>query len=343
MILRRVVALALCLAAPLAQADTVRVATFNAELVRDGPGLLLRDISEGDDPQVAAVVAVVAAAAPDVLVLQGVDFDHRLAALTALNAALATAGLGFDHLLALPTNRGRDSGQDLDGDGQAGGPQDAQGYGEFYGQGGMAILSRFPLDRDALRDFTALRWADLPGALRPEREDGTPFPTPEAWEVRRLSSSGHWVVPVITPRGPVSILAFHAGPPVFDGPEDANGRRNHDEIVFWKRLMDGDLGAPPVAPFVIAGSANLDPDRSDGRREAIRRLLADPRLQDPAPTGASGRDTVDWPRVGRLRVDYVLPSADLIVTGSGVWWPEDSAQVDAASRHRLVWVDIVLP
>ena len=343
MTLRGAITLALCLLAPAVRGDTIRVASFNAELVRDGPGLLLRDITQGDDPQVAAFVAVVAAVAPDILVLQGVDFDHRLATLRALNAALEAAGAGYADILALPTNRGLDSGRDLDGDGQAGGPGDAQGYARFYGQGAMAILSRFPIRREGLRDFTPLRWADLPGALRPDTAEGTPFPTPQAWEVRRLSSSGHWVVPIDTPQGPLEILAFHAGPPVFDGPEDANGRRNHDESVFWQRLLDGDLGMPPGRPFVLAGSANLDPDRGEGRRTAIRGLLDDPRLQDPAPMGASGADTVDWPRVGRLRVDYVLPSSDLGVPDSGVHWPEDGATVEQASRHRLVWVDVVLP
>ena len=343
MTLRGALALALCLAAQPSLSDTIRVASFNAELVRDGPGLLLRDITGGGDAQVAAFVAVVAAVAPDILVLQGVDFDHRLATLGALNAALGAAGAGYADMLALPTNRGLDSGRDLDGDGQAGGPGDAQGYARFYGQGAMAILSRFPIRREGLRDFTPLRWADLPGALRPETAEGTPFPTAQAWEIRRLSSSGHWVVPIDTPQGALTILAFHAGPPVFDGPEDANGRRNHDEIVFWQRLLDGDLGAPPGRPFVLAGSANLDPDRGEGLRAAIRALLADPRLQDPVPVGASGPDTVDWPQVGRLRVDYVLPSSDLAVTGGAVHWPEDGATVEQASRHRLVWVDVALP
>jgi hypothetical protein len=45
-----------------------------------------------------------------------------------------------------------------------------------------------------------------------------------------------------------------------------------------------------------------------------------------------------------MRADYVLPSAGLTVTAAGVVWPEDGdpllAVVQAASRHRLVWVDI---
>ncbi|MEC9313216.1 MAG: endonuclease/exonuclease/phosphatase family protein, partial [Pseudomonadota bacterium] len=45
-----------------AQADTVRIATFNTELSRKGPGLLLRDIERGEDPQIAAVIDVILAA-----------------------------------------------------------------------------------------------------------------------------------------------------------------------------------------------------------------------------------------------------------------------------------------
>ena len=52
-----------CLIPCLSAADTLRVASFNAELQRDGPGLLLRDIGRGDDPQIAAVAEVIARAA----------------------------------------------------------------------------------------------------------------------------------------------------------------------------------------------------------------------------------------------------------------------------------------
>jgi len=91
---------------------------------------------------------------------------------------------------------------------------------------------------------------------------------------------------------------------------------------------------------VIAGGANLDPNRGDGRRSAIAELLADPRLQDPRPTSPeAGLNTVEWQRAGRMRVDYLLPSADLQVLDAGVAWSPTS---DLASRHRLVWLDISL-
>lgn len=352
--------LALSLAAP-AAAESLRLAFFATELGRKGPGLLLRDIQSGTDPQAEAVAAVIAAAGPDVIALSGIDYDADLRALAALAERVAAAGGGaYPHRFALPPNSGLQTGIDLDGDGRAGGPGDAQGWGRFAGAGALAILSRLPPAVEEVADLSALRWADLPGSLI----EGAGL-TPEAREVQRLSSTGHWQVPALLPDGRrLTLLLWSATPPVFDGPEDRNGRRNHDEAALWLRHLDGALALPPpAAPFVLLGNANLDPADGDGRREALAALLADPRLQDPKPAGDGGRaaanpghagdpasDTVDWPEnpgPGNLRVVYLLPSAGLAVTGSGVFWPgpDDplAATVARASRHRLVWVDLALP
>jgi hypothetical protein len=321
---------------------------------------------------VAAVAAVIAEVAPDILLLASVDYDAELAALRALAARIAAAGVEYPYLFARRPNTGRTSGLDLDGDGRLGGPGDAQGFGRFAGQGGMALLSRLPVAGEAARDFSALLWRDLPGALLPETE-GLPFPSEAALAVQRLSTTGHWAVPVALPGGGrLTLLAWHATPPVFDGPEDRNGRRNHDETAFWAALIDGRIPdeAPPEPPFVILGDANLDPVDGDGRGAAMRALLSHPALQDPAPSsdgavaaalaqggpnagqaGPPALDTADWPEdrggPGNLRVDYVLPSAGVTVTGAGVFWPEEADPMTevaaAASRHRLVWVDIALP
>ncbi|MFV0410992.1 MAG: endonuclease/exonuclease/phosphatase family protein [Paracoccus sp. (in: a-proteobacteria)] len=327
----------------------MRVATYDPDLTRKGPGLVLRDIMRGKDPQILAAAMVIAEADPDILLLTGFDWDHDRAALRAFAQLLKRLGADYPHLLALQPNSGMDSRADLDGDGRLGEAEDSQGWGSFTGQNGMAVLSRFPLGE--VTDYSAFLWRDLPGNLI-----GGAL-TPEVAEVQRLSDTGHWDVEIRTDP-PLHLLAFSASPPVFDGPEDRNGRRNHDEIAFWTRHL-------PDTPFVLAGNANLDPEDGEGRRDAIRALLADPRLQDPQPRslGASAAadpehkgdpalDTADWPsgetkgRPGNLRVSYVLPSTGLRVRDAGTLWPADASPLAtamrAASPHRLVWVDLEL-
>ncbi len=323
------------------QAETIRVATFNTELSRDGPGLLLRDITRGD-PQVADVLRVLVATKPDIIALQSIDWDLEGRALSALIRALDDKGLLYPHSYAGQPNSGMETNADLNADGALGGPADAQGWGRFTGQGGLAVLSRYPIRDAEVRSFSDLLWSELPGATMPQK-DGAAFLSPEAIAIQRLSSTAHWVVPVDAPGGRLDVMTFHATSPVFDGPEDRNGLRNADEIRFWSLLLDGVLGPAPNRRFVIAGDANNDPDLGEGLKPAIRSLLSDPRLQDPQPRSPDGSTTtVTWKGVGDLRVDYVLPSADWTVEGAGVYWPGDGPEEPAASasRHRLVWVDL---
>ncbi|WP_417723302.1 endonuclease/exonuclease/phosphatase family protein [Salipiger sp.] len=306
----------------MAAADPVRIATWNADLSRDGPGLLLRDILK-DTPGTSAVAEAIAAAAPDILLLTDVDFDHDLVALGALSDRIEGAGGAYPHRFALRPNTGLPTGADLDGDGRLGGPRDAQGYGEFAGQGGMAILSKWPLR--PIADFSGLLWRDVPDTSM--RADDT------LTGAQRLSTSGHWVVAVETPGGVLTLMAFAATPPVFDGPEDRNGRRNRDEVLLWRSYLDGGIAAPPEPPFVLFGDANLDPLRGDGLRDAMRTILGDARLRDPLP----GRPTALWEEVGEMRVSYVLPSAGLRILSAGVLPPVGE------EAHRMVMVTVDLP
>lgn len=329
----------------------MRIATYNTDLSAWGPGILLDDLQKGKNPQRLAVIEVIAALDADVVLLTGIDFDLTGEALAAVEHLLAAADRPYPYQLALRPNTGVPTGRDIDGNGQLGEPGDAQGWGLFPGNGGMALLSRLPIGA-GLRDFSGFLWADLPGNLMPD--------TDPARDIQRLHSTGAYEVPVMLPGGQtLRLLAFHASPPVFDGPEDRNGRRNHDEAAFWLRLLAGDLPlAAPEPPFVILGQTSLDPVDGDGRREAIRSLLSHPALQDPKPKGTHGRteaghlgdpalDTALYEGPGGLRVEVVLPSSGLTVSGAGVLWPPPSdgmaAALATASRHRPVWIDIDVP
>lgn len=312
-----------------AQETTLRIATFNAELIRKGPGLLLRDILKGEDLQIAAFKSAMVEVRPDIIALQGLDYDLRKTTLKALTDDLAKDGLSYSYMFTTAPNAGQDSGLDLNGNGQLGDADDAHGYGRFNGMGGMAVLSRFPIQNHAIEDYSELLWRDLPNHIYPMKS-GAPFGGADVFAVHRLSSRGHWVVPISTPDfGTLRLMTFHATPPLYDGTEDRNGRRNHDETAFWLDYLSRD---DSTLPFVLAGTVNTDPERGSGRPEAINALLAYPKLQNPFDNAP----TADFkePLPGDLRVDYLLPSTGWHVVNHGM------LRAPEASRHNLLWVDI---
>ncbi|KUF10696.1 endonuclease [Pseudoponticoccus marisrubri] len=302
-------------------ADTLRLATWHGDFSRKGPGLLVKALA-GEDP--VPGLDLLAETGADVLLLTQIDYDAGHVALGLLQSRLFALGLEYSHVYAARPNTGRATGRDLDGDGRRGGPRDAQGFGWFAGQGGMAVLSRHPLR--AMQDLSGLLWRDLPDSAMRADDLGH--------DIQRLSSAAHWHLRVETPDGSLDLLTLAATPPVFDGPEDRNGRRNRDEVLLWAHVIDGRLGTPPDAPFAVIGNLNLDPARGDGIRSAPQRLLVHPRLQDPLP----GQPTVTWDSTGPMRVSYVLPDRQLRVAGAGVTSP-----AEGAGPHGLVWVDLVLP
>lgn len=325
-----------------ASAEPVRVALLHTDLGRAGPGLLLRDIrrQEGD---VLIARDVIVNARPDILLLLRFDYDLHNTALAAFAELLAEAGHPMPHHFAQRPNTGMATGLDMDGDGRTGTPDDAQGFGAFAGAGGMALLSRLPIDTGAVQDHSGFLWRDLPGAMIPQR-DGAPFPSARVFDIQRLSSTGHWQVPVVLPDGRrLNLLAWHAGPPVFGGRHSRNQRRNHDENAFWLHLLDGALSIPPPeAPFVLIGNSNLDPAAGDGLHAPMRALLSHPALQDPQPGGRhpasqlESTATAFWQNgPGPMRVSYILPDAEAQVLDSGLTWPPEPA------RHALIWADLV--
>jgi endonuclease/exonuclease/phosphatase family metal-dependent hydrolase len=125
--------------------------------------LLLRDIRKGTD-DVLAVANVIAHIAPDIIALQDIDYDADNLALNALANLLRDKGQDYPHVLSLRPNTGRITGLDMDGDGKLGEAQDAQGYGRFSGDGGMGLLSKFPILASNVLDFSDLLWTDFPNA-----------------------------------------------------------------------------------------------------------------------------------------------------------------------------------
>ena len=204
--------------------------------------------------------------------------------------------IDYPYSYIAPTNTGVPSGFDLDNDGTVGGPDDAFGFGDFEGQFGMVVLSRFPIVADGVRTFQNLLWTSMPGARLPD-DPATPEPadfySPEELAVLRLSSTSHWDVPVYVDGRIVHVLAAHPTTPVLDGPENRNGLRNADEIRFWADYVAGDAawivddagvsgGLTSDSEFVIVGDMNSDPVDGDSVAGATDQLLTINRIQDPA-------------------------------------------------------------
>ena len=336
----------LCLIYPApAVSETLRLASYTAALERNAPGLLYRDILYGKSSQIRAALRLIATIKPDVLALQRFDWDAELRAARAFQSALKAQGWEMQNLLAPRPNTGVATGVDIDGNGQIGGPGDAQSYGIFAGQRGLLLLSRLPFDVQNSQDHSQVLWAEVP-----QTQSTDP---PEIAKVQRLAYVAMLQTSITWQQYPISLLTFHASPPVFDGPEDRNGRRNADEIAYAAALID-----QLPTPFVLLANTNLDPFDGEGHNEVMRQLLAHPKLQDPTPASPGGQasanprhrgpaqlDTVDWPdpRPGNLRVNYILPSRDFALHNGRVHWPTKDFPDPHGNSHRLVWQDVSLP
>ena len=139
----------------------------------------------------------------------------------------------------------------------------------------MLVLSRFPIRKEATRTFQHFPWSALPAARRPLNPDGSNYYPDDVWQQLRLSSKSHWDLLIGVNGHDLHFLVHHPTPPVFDGPEDRNGKRNHDENRFWigyvgggdqNYIVDdqgGTGGLDKGALFVIAGDLNADPMDGD--------------------------------------------------------------------------------
>lgn len=376
---------------------TIRIATYNSSLFRDKDDQLIRDLEGGTNEQARKIAEVIQRVRPDVLLVNEFDYDEagRAAELfqTKYLAVAQNGGepIEFKYSFTGPVNTGVQSGRDLGHNGRAGDADDAFGFGRHPGQYGMLVLSKFPIDRDHVRSFQKFLWRDMPGALTPTNpKTGKPFYDDDDLAIMRLSSKSHWDVPIDayvsdgTPSGKrplrFHVLCSHPTPPVFDGPEDRNGRRNHDEIRLIADYINPGKGAYLVddagqhgglskdsetPAFVIVGDLNCDPVDGEGMRDTMDQLLKSPRVNGTfIPTSEGGplvvkehpeqfkkshgdpsHVTADFTpeKHGSLRIDYALPSAELEVAKGGIFWPkpgEPGADAIGATDHHSVWIDI---
>ncbi len=353
--------------------QNVRFATFNVALNRDSAGKLITDLSTPDNQQAKAVAEIIQRTNPDILLLNEFDYDADGEAISNFkNNYLEVSQNGvnavdYPYVYLAPSNTGIASGFDLNNDGTVGTTEgtfdlanDAFGFGTFPGQYGMVVLSKYPIVEDQVRTFQNFLWKDMPnGFLTNDSSDNklSDFYSSDEIDVLRLSSKSHWDIPVNVNGEIIHVLASHPTPPVFDGEEDRNGKRNHDEIRFWADYItpgEGDYiyddndnkgGLNSNAKFIIMGDQNADPNDGDSRDNAILQLLDNPLINtsvtpssqggidaanrqggvNESHTGNPAFDTADFndETSGNLRVDYVLPSENLKIEDAGVFWTTD--------------------
>jgi 3-phytase len=361
----------------------VRIATFNASLTRNQPNQLLTDLSDPQNSQIRNIASIINLTNPDILLINEFDYSPNNTALDLFHSNFLT--INYPHRRAFPSNTGLPTGLDLDNNGSAVTTpgtstyaEDAFGFGQFPGQFAFALLSKHPIDDSAIRTFQTFKWKDMPGNLL--ESNLSTFYSPEERSILRLSSKNHIDIPINVAGQTIHLLASHPTPPAFDGPEDRNGKRNHDEIRFWRDYITpgaadyiyddsaqfGGLGTGES--FIILGDLNDDPLDGNSFDHPIKQLLTSPRINTTITpsspggpeqsllqgrnnrfhTGDPAYDTADFNDFGpgNLRSDYVLPSIDLPIIDTGIFWPLNSDPLYplvTASDHRLVYISIPEP
>jgi glycerophosphoryl diester phosphodiesterase len=330
-----------------------RAATFNASLNRASEGQLVANLATPGDAQAQTVAEIVQRVAPDVLLVNEIDYaPYDVAAglfrLNYLDRPQDMLGHGaaepanYSHTFVAPSNTGIASGFDLNNDGRVvaepGAPgygDDALGFGAFAGQFGMAVFSKYPILEDQVRTFQTFLWKDMPGARLPD-DPATPEPadwySPAELEVLRLPSKSFWDVPVLVDGEVVHIIALHPTPPTFDGPEDRNGLRNADEIRLAADYVTPGRGGyiyddtgqygglEPGSRFVVMGDLNADPLDGDSTDEAILQLLDSPAVDAslrPASAGGPEQAKLQAGTNASHRGDPAFDTADFADSAPG--------------------------
>ncbi|MGV6853396.1 MAG: endonuclease/exonuclease/phosphatase family protein [bacterium] len=372
--------------ATIINAAPLRVATFNTSLNFPHAGDIKHAMQNCQSARAQKIAAIIQYNKPDLILLNEFDYDPTGEALNSFikqclnKSQFDQKPVYYSYSYTAAVNTGEPSHLDLNSDGKTETAADAWGFGLFPGQYGMVVLSKFPIQTDKIRTFQKFLWSDMPHALQPVKpSDGSPYYPASIWIKLRLSSKSLWDIPVKVGDKTLHFIASHPTPPVFDGPEDRNGHRNHDEIKLLADYIQETHsayiyddngrkgGLVSGSQFVIVGDMNADPHDGDSTREPILQLLNNPAVNSrtiPTSSGAveasrlqgqanlthlgdPAQDTGDFndKNPGNLRLDYVLPSNNISILDGAVFWParnQTGSDWLDASDHHLVYLDIKL-
>lgn len=363
--------------------ETVRVATFNVSMdatnhtpqgEQVNPDALVNAL-KANHQQIKNIAEIIQRVRPDIILLNEFDYVPKEQGIEYFKKHYLNISQNKQHVIdypysfIAPVNTGLATKFDLDNNGKTTGVMgDAQGFGFFEGHYGMAILSKYPINLEKLRTLQTFKYKDMPNAQMPVHpKTGENWYNEQEWQAFRLSSKSFWDVPVVINDKTVHVLASHPTPPVFDGDEDRNGKRNHDEVrliadyVTNKPYIYDDKGQKgglkENTRFVILGDLNAAPEGDKARLETTSQILNNPLInaqfipksdgaKEQYPQAYAQNFTANW----QARVDYVLPSNyGFKIVDGGVFWPTENSEQyrlikdrNASSDHRLVWLDLIV-
>ena len=168
----------------------------------------------------------------------------------------------------------------------------------------------------------------------------------------RLSSKSHWDVPIKVNNEIVHALVSHPTPPVFDGTEDRNGKRNSDEIRFW-----ADYVSPGQGGYIYDDKGGkggvFDPFVKEFSLTTGReiRSLAIPTKFLPKVTDTNGNGIIDAPDTQTAGIRNNLAFESLTIspnqktlytaTENALFQDGDRVTVTTGSRSRIIQYNLV--
>ncbi|MDO6546043.1 endonuclease/exonuclease/phosphatase family protein [Pseudoalteromonas carrageenovora] len=363
--------------------ESLRIATFNVSMdatnhTPKGEQIksdALANALKANHQQIKNIAEIIQRVRPDIILLNEFDYIPKEQGIEYFKKHYLNVSqnnqqvIDFPYSFIAPVNTGLATHFDLDNDGKSTGIMaDAQGFGFFEGHYGMAVLSKYPIDFDKVRTLQKFKYKDMPNAQMPtDPKTGEYWYNKNEWQALRLSSKSFWDLPVKVNNKTLHVLASHPTPPVFDGDEDRNGKRNHDEVrliadyvsnkayIYDDKGQKGGLKAD--SRFVILGDLNASPEGDKARTNTTDQILKNALINASfVPQSAGAKEqydtneaqnyTANW----QARVDYVLPSNyGLKIKSGGVFWPTKSSNEyrlikdrNASSDHRLVWLDLIV-
>lgn len=142
---------------------SLRVATIATTLSGENPGELNQALLTGTNREATRVAASITEFSPDLVVLTGMDADatavdsFKSLYLNSIENQLRDVDYPYSYLAV--GVKGAQSGADLDGDKVVGGAGDAWGQGAFAEQASIVVLSKYPINPDAVTSVSTLKWS----------------------------------------------------------------------------------------------------------------------------------------------------------------------------------------